>query len=238
MGHCSIHYLQIKLFVYTYLVHQPTLEIAHKIWRFYVDEIEVVSDNVINCNSLDSPLSNRKFLLVTRVIPVSINTLNKCIQITKLLFYKFLKFEHTNCIPRYIISPYCCRRYTKSPSLYAVELLNEPLSPGATLESLTKYYKAGYEAVRKHSSTAYVVMSNRIGPSDPRELFPVANGLMQSVIDYHYYNLFESKFDNMNVQQNIDFIQNNRSAQLTYVTASNGPLTFVGKSSNDPSFTL
>ncbi|KAJ1392048.1 Glycoside hydrolase, family 5 [Sesbania bispinosa] len=42
-------------------------------------------------------------------------------------------------------------RYAKSPSLYAVELLNEPLSPGVTLETLNKYYKAGYEAVRRHS---------------------------------------------------------------------------------------
>lgn len=81
-------------------------------------------------------------------------------------------------------------RYAKSPSLYAVELMNEPLSPGVTLHSLTKYYKAGYGAVRKHSSTAYVVMSNRIGPSEPRELFPLASGLTGTIIDIHYYNLY------------------------------------------------
>ena len=28
---------------------------------------------------------------------------------------------------------------------------------------VTKYYRAGYEAVRKHSKTAYVIMSNRLG---------------------------------------------------------------------------
>lgn len=99
-----------------------------------------------------------------------------------------------------------------------------------TLEALNKYYKAGYEAVRKHSSTAYVVLSNRIGPSNPRELFPLANGLMRSVIDVHYYNLFQDVFNDMTVQQNIDFIYNNRSSQLSFVTTSNGPLTFVGKS--------
>ncbi|KAK8692280.1 hypothetical protein V6N13_075751 [Hibiscus sabdariffa] len=120
-------------------------------------------------------------------------------------------------------------RYAKRPSLYAVELINEPLSPGATLSSVIKYYKAGYAAVRRHTWTAFVVMSNRLGPMEPRELFPMASGLWRSVIDVHYYNLFEDKFNNLTVQQNIDFVYNNRSSQLNHVTTSNGPLTFVGE---------
>ncbi|KAA8538042.1 hypothetical protein F0562_027378 [Nyssa sinensis] len=120
-------------------------------------------------------------------------------------------------------------RYAKNPSLYAVELINEPLSPGVSLERLTKYYSAGYDAVRKHSSTAYVVMSNRLGPADPKELFPLASGMQGSVIDIHYYNLFSDVFNSMTVQQNIDFINTNRSTQLNQVTTSNGPLTFVGE---------
>ncbi|EEF48467.1 conserved hypothetical protein [Ricinus communis] len=120
-------------------------------------------------------------------------------------------------------------RYAKSSSLYAVELINEPLSPGASLERVTKYYQAGYNAVRKHSSTAYVVMSNRLGSDEARELFPLASGLSGTVIDVHYYNLFSSIFDDMTVQQNIDFVNTNRSAQLNFVTTSNGPLTFVGE---------
>lgn len=123
----------------------------------------------------------------------------------------------------------CNFRYARSPSLYAVELINEPLSPGASLESVNKYYKAGYDAVRKHSSAAYVVMSNRLGPMDPRELFPLTNGLRGSVIDVHYYNLFSDIFNGMTVKQNIDFVCTNRSAQLNQVTTSNDPLTFVGK---------
>lgn len=124
-------------------------------------------------------------------------------------------------------------RYAKSPSLYAVELLNEPRGEGGvTLERLNKYYKAGYEAVRKHSSTAYVVLSNRLDSSEPRELLPLANGLMRSVIDVHYYSIFGDVFHNMTVQQNIDFIKTNRSSELNSVTSSNGPLIFVGKSSN------
>ncbi|KAI9097597.1 hypothetical protein K1719_025368 [Acacia pycnantha] len=120
-------------------------------------------------------------------------------------------------------------RYAKSPSLYAVELINEPLAPGVTLEMLSKYYKAGYEAVRRHSPTAYVVLSNRLGPSQPRELFPLASGLMGSVIDVHYYNLFSDVFDKMTVQQNIDYVRVNQSSSLTHITTSNGPLTFVGE---------
>ncbi|KAJ6774346.1 CELLULASE CONTAINING PROTEIN EXPRESSED [Salix purpurea] len=120
-------------------------------------------------------------------------------------------------------------RYAKSPSLYAVELINEPRAPGASLDSVARYYKAGYDAVRKHSSTAYVVMSNRLSSDDPRELFPLASGLTGSVIDVHYYNLFSDVFNSMSVQQNIDFINTNRSADLSFVTTSNGPLSFVGK---------
>ncbi|KAJ4822415.1 hypothetical protein Tsubulata_036412 [Turnera subulata] len=121
-------------------------------------------------------------------------------------------------------------RYAKSPSLYAVELINEPLSSGVPLDTLTKYYKAGYNAVRKHSSKAYVVMSNRLGISEPTELFPFASGLSGSVVDVHYYNLFSSIFDNLSVQQNVDFIYVNRSSDLSKVTTSNGaPLSFVGE---------
>ncbi|KAK3423668.1 hypothetical protein EUGRSUZ_F00489 [Eucalyptus grandis] len=120
-------------------------------------------------------------------------------------------------------------RYAKSPSLYAVELINEPLSPGVALDTLTKYYKAGYDAVRRHSQTAYVVMSNRLGPADPKELFSLASGLAGTVVDVHYYNLFQDIFNSMTVQQNIDFIYTNRTEQLNDITMANGPLTFVGE---------
>lgn len=120
------------------------------------------------------------------------------------------------------------RRYAESPSLYAVELINEPLLPGVSLQNLTKYYSAGYKAVRRHSSKAFVILSNRLGEIDPKELFPLANGLEGSVIDVHYYNLFADIFSNMTVQQNLDFVYTNRSAQVNFLTTANGPLTFVG----------
>ncbi|VAI13132.1 probable glucan 1,3-beta-glucosidase A [Triticum dicoccoides] len=120
-------------------------------------------------------------------------------------------------------------RYAASPSLLAVELLNEPLAPGASLESLKTYYRDGYNAVRKHSSEAYVIMSNRLSSPDPTELLEFAGGLSKTVIDVHYYVLFNSMFDTFTVQQNIDFIKTNYSSALSTVTKQNGPLTFVGE---------
>uniref|UniRef100_A0A803LHC9 Mannan endo-1,4-beta-mannosidase n=1 Tax=Chenopodium quinoa TaxID=63459 RepID=A0A803LHC9_CHEQI len=119
-------------------------------------------------------------------------------------------------------------RYAKFPNLLAVELLNEPLAPVVTVDTLKKYYKAGYDAVRKHSSSAYVMMNNRLKqPMDPRELFPLASALQLTVIDVHYYSIYD--VNSMSVKHNLDFIYHNRSSELAYVTTSNGPLTFVGK---------
>ncbi|KAI7744417.1 hypothetical protein M8C21_005870, partial [Ambrosia artemisiifolia] len=39
-------------------------------------------------------------------------------------------------------------RYAKNPRLFAVELINEPNAFGVSLSVLTKYYEAGYKAVR------------------------------------------------------------------------------------------
>ncbi|XP_076940397.1 putative glucan 1,3-beta-glucosidase A [Bidens hawaiensis] len=119
-------------------------------------------------------------------------------------------------------------RYVNSPSLYAVELINEPNANGVSLSVLTKYYEAGYKVVRKHAPNAFVILSNRLS-GDSKELFPVASGMTNVVIDVHYYNLFSSIFDDMTVEQNIDFVQTNRSNELQAITTSNGPLTFVGE---------
>lgn len=96
------------------------------------------------------------------------------------------------------------------------------------MQNVTKYYKAGYDAVRKHSSTAYVVMSNRLGPADAKELFPLAKGLIKPVIDIHPYNLFWYVFNNMTVEENIDFIKINRSIQIQNITTTDGPLILIG----------
>jgi hypothetical protein len=120
------------------------------------------------------------------------------------------------------------RRYAKSPSLLAVSLLNSPLPPGATLPSLTKYYRDGYDAVRRHTRTAYVVMPARLS-ADATELLRFAGRFTRAVLDVHYYNLFSDEFDGLTADENIDFVRKNRSSDLAAVTRRNGrPLTFVG----------
>eukprot|EP01018_Ginkgo_biloba_P020256 Gb_01370 [translate_table: standard] len=121
-------------------------------------------------------------------------------------------------------------RYAGNPDLLGIELLNEPRAPAIPVETLRAYYTNGYKTVRKHSSTAYVVMCNRIGPADPKELFQINEGLSRTVIDVHYYNLFDdSTFKSKTVQQNIDFIYNDRASTLQRLNSQNGPLIFVGE---------
>ncbi|KAF5480817.1 hypothetical protein F2P56_001530 [Juglans regia] len=124
---------------------------------------------------------------------------------------------------------FLAKRYANNPSLGAIELINEPVAPGVTLDNLKKYYQAGYDAVRKYTSSAYVILSNRLGPADPKELLSFGGNLNRVVIDVHYYNLFSDTFSQMNVQQNIDYIDNQRASELSTVTTSNGPLSFVGE---------
>jgi len=112
--------------------------------------------------------------------------------------------------------------------------MNEPLAPRATLDSLTRYYRDGYDAVRRHSPAAYVVMSNRLSSGNATELLQFAGGLRGAVIDVHYYTMFNSMFSNFTVQQNIDFVRTNFSGELAAVTTQNGPLTFVGKRGAPP----
>ncbi|XP_043722471.1 uncharacterized protein LOC122669701 isoform X2 [Telopea speciosissima] len=72
-------------------------------------------------------------------------------------------------------------------------------------------------------------MSNRLGPPYPKELLPLVSDLRGSVIDLHCYNLFSDIFNNMSVQQNIDLVYTNASAQLSSIATPNGHLTFVGE---------
>ncbi|GMN33683.1 hypothetical protein TIFTF001_004298 [Ficus carica] len=120
------------------------------------------------------------------------------------------------------------KRYANNSALIAIELMNEPLAPGVNLDTLKRYYKAGYDAVRKYTSTAYVILATRIS-ADPKELLSFASGLNRVVIDVHYYNLFSDWAKTLNAQQNIDFIYNQRTSDLQALTTSNGPLTFVGE---------
>eukprot|EP00261_Vitis_vinifera_P017640 XP_010647401.1 PREDICTED: glucan 1,3-beta-glucosidase A [Vitis vinifera] len=141
----------------------------------------------------------------------------------------FQEWGDSNIQDTVAVIDFLAARYANNPSLAAIELMNEPLAPGVTLNDLKKYYKAGYDAVRKYTSNAYVILSNRLGPADSKELLDFARSLNRVVIDVHYYSLFSDMFNNMNVQQNIDFIYNQRASDLSAVTTSNGPLSFVGE---------
>ncbi|KAH6786709.1 hypothetical protein C2S52_006261 [Perilla frutescens var. hirtella] len=120
-------------------------------------------------------------------------------------------------------------RYARSPSLFGMAVLNEPFAPIVSVQNLTKFYKASYEVVRKHLSTAYFILANRLGPQEPRELFDLAKTMTKAVIEVHYYSLFNEIYTNLTVQQNIDYIYNNRTKDLDYLTVPNGPLIFVGE---------
>jgi len=104
--------------------------------------------------------------------------------------------------------------------------MNEP--QGVNLESLKSYYQAGYDAVRKHTSSAYVIMSNPLD-RESKVLLSFAGAFNKVAIDVHYYNLFSDRFSNMNVQQNIDYVRKQRASDLSSLTTSDGPLIFVGK---------
>ncbi|KAK6922981.1 Glycoside hydrolase, family 5 [Dillenia turbinata] len=123
---------------------------------------------------------------------------------------------------------FLARRYANNPALAAIELINEPMAPGVSLDTLKRYYTLGYNAVRKYTSDAYVILSNRLGKADPKELLSFASSLNHVVIDVHYYNLFWDHFDNMTVQQNINFVYNDRASQLRTITTSSA-LSFVGE---------
>jgi hypothetical protein len=103
--------------------------------------------------------------------------------------------------------------------------MNEP--QGVNLDSLKKYYKEAYDAVRKYNPNAYVIMSNPLD-ADSKVLLSFVTGFNKVVLDVHYYNLYSDKFTNMNVQQNIHYINNERASDLSGVSSTNA-LSFVGK---------
>lgn len=84
--------------------------------------------------------------------------------------------------------------------------------------------------MRKYSSTAYVIFCQRIGNADPFELYQANLGDANTVVDLHYYNLFDSFFVNMSSADNIEYIYKSRQPQVQSLNAANGPLVFIGKS--------
>jgi hypothetical protein len=117
----------------------------------------------------------------------------------------------------------CGCRYSGHPSHLGIELLNEPPAATVPFNILVSYYIRGYQIVQNCSSTAYVILCQRIGTADPMELIQANVGISNVVVDLHYY-LFDPYFTNINSSQNIDFIYKARAPQLQALKSSNGPL--------------
>ncbi|XP_030455749.2 probable glucan 1,3-beta-glucosidase A isoform X1 [Syzygium oleosum] len=128
---------------------------------------------------------------------------------------------------------FLAKRYAKHSALLGIELLNEPSAASVPLDILVSYYKQGYEVVRKHSSSAYVIVCQRIGDADPLELYQASIGSHNIVVDLHYYSLFDTFFVNMSSVDNIQFIYQSREAQLKALNSANGPLVFIGEWVNE-----
>ncbi|KAK9949661.1 hypothetical protein M0R45_005178 [Rubus argutus] len=112
----------------------------------------------------------------------------------------YLEWGDSNIQDTLKVIDFLAARYSKNPALGAIELLNEPWAPGVTLDTLKKYYRAGYDAVRNHSPNV------------------------------HFYSVYEPEFDKFNVEENIQYIHKQRASSLSTMKASNGlPLTFVGE---------
>ncbi|KAB2094254.1 hypothetical protein ES319_A02G144500v1 [Gossypium barbadense] len=140
----------------------------------------------------------------------------------------FQEWGDSNIGETVAVIEYLAARYGGRLGLAAIELMNEPLAPGVTFDALAKYYRAGYDAVRKHTY-AYVILSARLGPADPQEFFSLASSMNRVVIDVHNYNLFSDMFSSMSVLQNIDYIYNQRASDLGRLISANGPRVFIGE---------
>ncbi|XP_020255811.1 probable glucan 1,3-beta-glucosidase A isoform X2 [Asparagus officinalis] len=124
-------------------------------------------------------------------------------------------------------------RYGSHPALLGIELLNEPSAGAVPVDVLISYYTKGYQIVRSHSSTAYVIICQRIGNADPLELYQANIGDSNVVVDLHYYNLFDPFFSNTSVTDNIEYLHKSREPQLQALNSANGPLIFIGEWVNE-----
>ncbi|MBA0761064.1 hypothetical protein Gotri_023763, partial [Gossypium trilobum] len=95
--------------------------------------------------------------------------------------------------------------------------------------AVIEYLAASWIRCRKEHTDAYVILSARLGPVAPQEFFSLASSMNRVVIDVHNYNLFSDMISSMSVQQNIDYIYNQRASDLGHLISANGPRVFVGE---------
>ncbi|MCL7043052.1 hypothetical protein MKW94_026088 [Papaver nudicaule] len=148
-----------------------------------------------------------------------------------------LDWTKSDNIPRSLEAiEFLASKYGSDPALLGIELLNEPHSPEVPFNTLQDYYSKGYDIVRKHAPTTYVIVCQLIGPGDPMDIYKANTGKSKVVLDLHHYNLFDQSFDNMSPQENIDFLYKERKPQIQSLNTADGPLVFIGEWVNEWSF--
>jgi glucan 1,3-beta-glucosidase len=94
-------------------------------------------------------------------------------------------------------------RYAGRPSLYGIELLNEPHWT-VPIETLVGYYQEGYRRVREHcGNTVAVIISDAFRPL--QEWVDVMNkpDFVNVVLDTHLYQAFDKKYAHMKLEEHI-----------------------------------
>ncbi|KAE8791866.1 putative glucan 1,3-beta-glucosidase A [Hordeum vulgare] len=123
-------------------------------------------------------------------------------------------------------------RYAAQKSLLGIGLLNEP-SEQVHIDTLKKYYKAGYNTVRNQvkRDDVYVIMEGRLAGGGDSEMADFARQFQNCVLDVHCYNLYGDMFNagRMSAEQNIRYVTTHRADHLKSLMRANGALVFVGE---------
>jgi hypothetical protein len=62
------------------------------------------------------------------------------------------------------------------------------------------------------------------------ELYQADLGPINTVVDLHYYNLFDPYYEKLNATENIQLVYKDRLPQVQALNGANGPLVFIGRS--------
>lgn len=93
-------------------------------------------------------------------------------------------------------------RYSKSPALWGISLVNEPAAK-LTLKSIRRFYRQAYGIVRNHvSEDVAIVISDAFKPSS-WDKFMVSPDYEFVVLDMHLYQCFSGKDKAMDIEQHI-----------------------------------
>ncbi|CAI5999903.1 unnamed protein product [Closterium sp. NIES-65] len=107
------------------------------------------------------------------------------------------------------------KHYAARPAFLGMGVLNEPTSNWVNSQALSSFYRRAYTAVRAASPCAYVGLSTYADTDSP-----FLKGLMTGdehtnvLVDLHIYSVHAEKLRQMSLQQNLQFLTLNRSAEI------------------------